>query len=416
MKRKTQESKQKISRGLKAYWNRRGKKQALVLAGGATLLYGAKKTTPLAKKAAIESLQKLDKKAGESLKQSVYDAVTKKGPKLSTKGSKSKSRLAEIILNSQTVKGAKEGLETGIRDRVKDEAAQVVGKYTSIPKRTTEAFKVGLNTKTANENDFFVNSGKFLGRVAGRGRDDIRKTRSILGFSFEPSDESKYPRLYEFAKRKSRKKPLSPQHKAKISQGLQEYYDTLPKKEETFLDKGEKATKSIGRLARAAKVFAEGASTASSIYDKYKTPSKKSFSENALIGLGALSVATGSLRNLGSASSSFAGAANIIHDLATGSKERRQRFKEDSLQAKRDANKTNRQIHAIRARLERSRNKQKKEELSIRSLTADKYGKLVDSSAQNKPLISKAALQNAATKAKKEGIKKDNENKDFWFL
>jgi len=270
-----------------------------------------------------------------------------------------------------------------------------VEEVVTTPKRTVDAFNTGLNVKPANENDPNVNRGKALGRVYNRARTDTKKVKSWFGFeqakifSFEPSDYDKHPRLIEFAKRKTKKKtsakkPLSAVHKAKISAGLQEYYDSIPKKEETIADKGEKVTKSIGRVARSAKTFAEAANLAASVYERFKKPEvRQGVGAGLMVGLGILGSVSGSVRDLGSGARGFAGAADLVYDLASGSKKKRQAFRDASLEVKREANKTNRQVHAVRAKLEREKSRNKREELNIRKSTAGFYGLIAETSAKS---------------------------------
>lgn len=424
---KSAEAKQSIKKGLRAYWDKKGRKHAALAAGvvgvGLAGRQGIKKGTPILKKAMIDKLTKLDERMGESLKNTVYEGVT-------GTGTKSKNPLVEALMNSKTVKGTKEGLAQGIKDRVvtdQQKAANAVKskveEVVTTPQRTVDAFKTGLNVKPANENDPNVNRGKALGRVYNRARQDTKKVKSWFGFSlsFEPNlfDENRHPRLIEFAKRKkksSAKKPLSAAHKAKISAGLQEYYDSIPKKEETLADKGEKVTKSIGRVARSAKTFAEAANLAANVYERFKKPEVRQGIGAGILGAAAVvSGVAGSFRDVGSATRSLAGAADIVHDLATGSKKKRQKYREDVLQAKRDANKTNRQVHAVRAKLERRKMEQKKEDQRLKDVTSRSYEKLVDITSRTKPDEVAAALQRAATGAKKAGISRQG-TPDYWFL
>lgn len=424
---KSAEAKQNIKKGLRAYWDKTGKKHAALAAGLAGTVVvgrqGIKKGTPILKKAMIDKLTKLDERMGESLKNTVYEGVT-------GTGSKSKNPLVEALMNSRTVKGTKEGLAQGIKDKVTMEQQKAansvkakVDEVVTTPQRTVDAFNTGLNVKPTNENDPNVNRGKALGRVYNRARQDTKKVKSWFGFSqqffFEPNllDENRHPRLIEFAKRKkkpSAKKPLSAAHKAKISAGLQEYYDSIPKKEETIVDKGEKVTKSIGRVARSAKTFAEAANLAANVYERFKKPEVRQGIGAGILGAAAVvSGVAGSFRDVGSATRSLAGAADIVHDLATGSKKKRQKYREDVLQAKREANKTNRQVHSVRAKLERRKMEQKKEDQRLKGITSEAYEKLVDTTARIKPFEIAAALQRAATGAKDKGI---NKGDDYWFM
>lgn len=338
---KSAEAKRNISKGLAAYWDKKGKKHAALAAGvvgvGLAGKHGIKKGTPILKREMIKKLTNLDAKMGESLRNTVYDSVTGKAS--------NPNPLVEALMNSQTVKGTKEGLAQGIKDKVAMEQQKAtnavkarVEATVTTPQRTVEAFKTGLNVKPANENenDRSVKLGKGLGRIYNRGRKDFK---TVFGFEsennaffFEPQDAERHPRLIEFAKRKkkpTRKKPLSAQHKAKISQGLQEYYDSIPKKEETIADKSEKVTRSIGRVAKSAKTFAEAANLAANVYERFKKPEvRKGIGAGLIAGLGILSSVSGSARDLGSASRSFASSADLIHDLATGAKGRKLNIKE----------------------------------------------------------------------------------------
>lgn len=293
------------------------------------------------------------------------------------------------------VQGAGQGVADGVSrmgESVKQATVNKARSIADIPKNTAEAFNIGRNVTPANEKDVFVNLGTRIAKVTKRGKSDIKKTRTALGFtslvkdsvefSFEPSDADKYPRLFEFAKRRTRRasRPLTPQHREAISRGLQEYYDTIPKKEETKLDKAEKVTKSISRLAGAARTTAEAANLFTGIYERLKKPTTR---QNIREGVGIISSLSGSARNLGGASRGFAGAANIVHDLATGAKGTRQKFREDSLEVKRQANKTNRQVHAVRANLERQKARQKDQELNIRRWTAGSYERISKTAASS---------------------------------
>ena len=385
-----------ISQGLADYWNAKGRKHATIAAGlGVTVLagrQGLKKGVPVLKSKMRDQLTKFDARMGEAIHKSVYQGVT-------GTGAKTKNPLVDAVMNSQTVKGAQSGLREGIRDKVTQEKARAASAVKSrfhetvtTPQRTVEAFKIGRNVEPANEVDANVNRGKALARIYKRGRSDIKKTFGFesgnAAFSFEPQDPERHPRLIEFAKRRKspskpsrprRSRPLSEQHRQNISQGLQEYYDSLPKKEETLADKGEKVTKSIGRVARSAKTFAEAADLASSVYEKFKKPEvRQGIGAGILGGAALVSGVASSFKDVGSAARSVAGAVDIVHDLATGSKGKRQKFREDSLQAKRDADKTNRQVHAVRAMLERKKAKLKDKELNIRSSSVDYYGTLVN--------------------------------------
>jgi hypothetical protein len=390
---KSAEAKRNIKKGLQAYWEKKGKKHAAIVAGlgvgVTTAAVAGRQGTPILKKTMIAKLSKLDAKMGESLRNTVYDSVTGKAS--------NPNPLVEALMNSQTVKGTKEGLAQGIKDKVAMEQQKATNAVkarveTTIktPQRTAEAFKAGLNVKPANENDASVNRGKTLARIYKRAKSDTKKVFGFkqvnTSFSFEPQDAERHPRLIEFAKRKKApkaKKPLSAAHKAKISAGLQEYYDSIPKKEETLVDKGEKVSKSIGRIARSAKTFAEAASVASTVYEKFKKPEvRQGIGAGILTGIGIVSSLSGSARDFGSAARSLAGAADLVHDLASGSKKKRESFRESSLQAKRDANKTNRQVHAVRARLERNKARLKDKELNIKSSSVNYYGTLVNAAAK----------------------------------
>jgi hypothetical protein len=397
---KSAEEKQSISQGLKVYWQKRGKRDAAIAGTGVVAL-------------GILSRQQLKKTIADVVRTNVKSTIT--------------GDVAEQA-GRDFAKGAKEEAAKTFEEAKDKVLGSKTGKFVSevasTPSRTKQAFDIGLNVKPANENDPSVNRGKALGRVYNRARTDIKKVKSWFGFSqtsqpffFEPVDSERHPRLIEFAKRKkkpSAKKPLSAAHKAKISAGLQEYYDSIPKKEETIVDKGEKVTKSIGRVARSAKTFAEAANLAANVYERFKKPEVRQGIGAGILGAAAVvSGVAGSFRDVGSATRSLAGAADIVHDLATGSKKKRQKYREDVLQAKREANKTNRQVHAVRAKLERRKMEQKKEDQRLKGITSEAYEKLVDTTARIKPFEIAAALQRAATGAKDKEIKKGD---DYWFM
>jgi uncharacterized membrane protein len=213
-----------------------------------------------------------------------------------------------------------------------------------------------------------------------------------MTFFFEPSLDRRSEFWIEFSARKSvpQSKALSAEHRAAISQGLQEYYDKNPKpKQRDVVVDIDRLSRSINRLVRAGNTALNIVNLADSIIErrKYRGSRRAKFDNS----VGAINAASGALLgttravgSIGDVPSKFLNPAVTLNKLKNSGKDRE--LKRQVVEARREANKTNRQIHAARARLERARLSRKDRELTIRDQAKDYYGHLVSTSAKsNRP-------------------------------
>lgn len=209
---------------------------------------------------------------------------------------------------------------------------------------------------------------------------------NTLKFSFEPKSTF----WIEFERKKSKakkakpaRKALSAQHRQAISEGLLEHYESIPKKiqQETTADRVDKASKAIGRLTRSAKTLVETANLADALWANYKHRNSRLGKAERVLGTAGMGigVASGAVGIVGSALRS----TQIATDLASGSKRKQLELRQQALDIKKQANKTNRQVHAVRAKLERQRMKRKDAELAIKATSGKAYGRLVDSAVSS---------------------------------
>lgn len=194
--------------------------------------------------------------------------------------------------------------------------------------------------------------------------------------------------LLEFVKNSPKKRKRTAAEKAAISQGLREYYATQPKKVETKLDKLDKSSKSILRLSRAGANLMSTAALGLSLAGKlkamtYKPSRGERVFQNVSAGAGLLSTVSGAYRGFGTGTRSLASSANIYDDLRIGAKAQKRNYQYETLGVKREVNRTKRQSQAAKIRIERERNKLKKEELGIKHGTAASYGLIASTSAKS---------------------------------
>jgi hypothetical protein len=435
-KAKTAKQRAEISKGLKEYWDKKGRKQALKLGAsvalGGTALYAAKKGNVSQKLKTYKNLQV--QKFGDFVENQVYEATRDPYAKPTFLGKK----LGEgaTFLGMKAAKGAKRGVQEREVRRVKDTF-----------KNTKEAFRKGADSSEAiSVNDPNYLRGRKIGKVykkiRSRAKKDAEKRKSIFGFSskyynfsFEPKENfwiefeaKKAQKATKTSKVSPAKKQLSAQHRQAISEGLQDYYATIPKKEETTSDKVEKLSKSaarvaaagltgakaaqiahniyetqqlkkqrkgigldldtlstsVGRLARAGKTATETAGLANALYERYQyRNSKKAKLDSTLATVGTLvgigATGAGAAKSLG-------GVLSLGFDLASGGKAADRALRQEGLNVKQNADKTRRQAAAIRSRLEREKLKRKDAELGIKSKAVGYYGDLVGASSKsNRP-------------------------------
>jgi hypothetical protein len=217
-----------------------------------------------------------------------------------------------------------------------------------------------------------------------------------MTFFFEPNNR-RNEFWIEFSARKSKSKKsipqskaLSAEHRAAISQGLQEYYDKNPKpKQRDVVVDIDRLSRSISRLARAGNTALNIVNLADSLIErrKYRGSRRAKFDSS----VSAINAASGALLgtsravgSIGDVPSKFLKPAVTLNKLKNSGKERE--LKQQVLEVRKEANKTNRQIHAVRAKLERARLARKDQELTIRDQAKDYYGYLVTTSAiSNRP-------------------------------
>jgi hypothetical protein len=304
-RKKSAEARRNISKGLKGYWKKRGKKDVAKVIGtaivGTGLVVGAKKG---------------GKKAMATLDNFIENR-TRKMSKAATSGA---------------VQGAGQGVTKGVENLAQDakkvlgEKISIVGelpqKAVSLGKETRKAVKEGLNTPT-DPNSKLNQGARWLARqrvkMEKRAREDMKK----LGFEKDLADIG----LIEFAKTQRRKKRTAAE-RAAISQGLREYYATQPKPKKSTLDRVDRGALSINRVTGAASnvlsTAAMGLSLAGQLKAMTYKPSRgERVFQNVSAGAGLLSSLSGSYRGFGTGTRSLAGSANIYDDLRIGSKNRR---------------------------------------------------------------------------------------------
>jgi hypothetical protein len=391
---KTAKQKAKISKGLKEYWDKKGRKQALKLGAsvalGGTALYAAKKGNVPQKLKTYKNLQV--QKFGDFVENQVYEATRDPYAKTTFLGKK----LGEgaTFLGMKAAKGAKRGIQERETRRIKETF-----------KNTKEAFRKGADSSEAiSVNDPNYLRGRKIGKVykkiRSRAKKDAEKRKSVFGFSskyynfsFEPKENfwiefeaKKTKKAKKASKVSPAKKQLSAQHRQAISEGLQDYYDTIPKKEdhEKTARTLESLSKSVGRVARASKTVAETAGLANALYERHQY--KKSRQARVDSALGTAASIIGIVAGGAGAAKSIGSATNIFMDIASGGKAADRALRQEGLDVKRGADRTRRQAAAIRARLERQKLKRKDAELGIKSKAVGFYGDLVGASSKsNRP-------------------------------
>jgi hypothetical protein len=382
-KRKSAKTKQKISRGLKEYWDEKGRSQATklgaTLALGGTALYAAKKSglnkTLVNKASDYKNLAK--QKIGDEIEERVYRAL--RDP-----------YAPETFIGNKIAKGAKRGITEREITRARDTF-----------KNTKEAFQKGADsTQAISVNDPNYRLGQSMARLYKRIKKRAAEDTKKLGFnkmndnilSFEPSSDRRNEFWLEFSARKSvpQSKALSAEHRAAISQGLQEYYDKNPKpKQRDVVVDIDRLSRSINRLARAGNTALNIVDLADSLIERRKyRGSRRAKFDNSVSAInaasGALLGTSRAVGSIGDVPSKFLNPAVTLNKLKNSGKERE--LKRQVLEVRKEANKTNRQVNAVRARLERAKLERKDRELNIRSEAKDFYGTLVNTSAQsNRP-------------------------------
>lgn len=319
---KSAEARRNISRGLKGYWKKRGKKDVAKVIGativGAGLVVGAKKG---------------GKKAMATLDNFIENR-TRNMSKAAVKGA-----------TSGAVQGAGQGVAKGVENLAQDakkvlgEKISIVGelpqKTISLGKETRKAVDEGLNTPT-DPNSKLNQGARWLARqrvkMEKRAREDMKK----LGFERNLSNIG----LIEFAKTQRRKKRTAAE-RAAISQGLREYYASQPKPKTSTLDKVDRGALTVNRVTNTASNILSTAAMGLSLAGQlkamtYKPSRGERIFQNVSAGAGLLSTVSGAYRGFGTGTRSFAGSANIYDDLRIGAKNRRFGLTEQRLGLERD--------------------------------------------------------------------------------
>lgn len=353
-RRKSAKEKANISKGLQAYWDKKGTKKKTALSAGALGLVAG--GVLAAKKGNFKKLnQKIEKGIEKKAAKIVKKAVLSKGPP------KPKVQAA--------IRGAKQGLLEGSKEKtkqklssaareVKVESVEGIKDILETPKKTAGAFKEGYKNPGTGKS---AKTGKTLAKLYKRSKKDIKKSREFLGFN-NPQEQF----WIEFERKKtSGKKALSAQHRAAISKGLQEHYASLPPKQETKADKFEKVSRSINRLSNAANSAANAGAAGIAIYDAIQSRKKKNFGAKIMQGIDALDSVTQSVGRVGNTASALANAASTINDVKNNRKGKELTLKSANLALKKDQLKTKRQSAAVNAKL--TRKKLKNQSTSTRS-------------------------------------------------
>lgn len=223
-RKKSAEDKRKISRGLKAYWNKKGTKKKVattagVAAGAAASILALKKGKKLGRKL----VSKLDNKIETEVAGAVSNKV--KGVKTIPKNPVDK------FLNKRydaVGRGVNKGLKTGVKSNLSNAKTTVVSEGTeglkdilSTPKRTKDAFKQGYNNP-GSDSSLTTKMGKF---IAKRIKEDSKRRKDFLGF------QKKEDFWLEFETRKAQniyafRRTHSAQTRKKISKALDERITT----------------------------------------------------------------------------------------------------------------------------------------------------------------------------------------------
>jgi hypothetical protein len=373
-KRKSAEAKRNISRGVKSYWQKRGKKDAAKVIGtalvGTGLVIGARKGG----KKAMSTLDNFIESRSRNMSKAAVKGAT-----------------------SGAVQGAGQGVAKGVENLAQD-AKKVLGdkvnvvaelpkQAVNLGKETRKAVQEGLNTPS-DPNSKLNQGARWLARQRAKMEKRAKSDMKKLGFERELQDIG----LIEFAKTQRRKrKTRTAAEKAAISQGLREYYAGQPKAKTSALDKVDRGALSINRVTGAASNVLSTAALGLSLAGQlkamtYKPSRGERVFQNVSAGAGLLSSLSGSYRGFGTGTRSLAGSANIYDDLRLGAKTQKRNYQYEALGVKRDVNKTKRQSQAAKIRIERQRNRLKKEELGIKQRTAGSYGTIAITSARsNRP-------------------------------